>query len=232
MIRLFEAAGLRLGEDPGGLEGARRIQFRRYVAGANQHDPQQLDRLGIALGAFIGEVAESKIEYLVNAAKRDGFTFADGVFKPAAIAVVSFAVTSVEDMVRIDDRAQHLRLLANDRPSAAIAGAMELLESLCTTVLQLLKKPDPKRSTNLATIVKATVDALHATVANTGDADAGFALVRTYVGHASIFIANCDEQRGVIDPRTARLVVGTAVSLAGFIAETCLAVGTSRTRRP
>jgi predicted enzyme related to lactoylglutathione lyase len=91
--RAFDAAGLRLGKDPGGPEGARRAQFRRYIAGVDQHDPKQLDRLGGALGALIDEVAESKKEYLVKAAEGDGFTFADGVFRPAATAPSS-VVTS------------------------------------------------------------------------------------------------------------------------------------------
>jgi predicted lactoylglutathione lyase len=84
--RAFDAAGFRPGKDPGGPEGARRAQFRRYIAGVDQRDSKQLDRLGRALGALIDEVAESKKEYLVKAAEGDGFTFADGVFRPAATA--------------------------------------------------------------------------------------------------------------------------------------------------
>jgi predicted lactoylglutathione lyase len=90
--RAFDAAGIRLGKDPGGPDGARRAQFRRYIAGVDQHDPQQLDRLGDALGALIDEVAESKKEYLVKAAEGDGFVFTDAAFRPAE-AVPSSAVT-------------------------------------------------------------------------------------------------------------------------------------------
>jgi hypothetical protein len=84
--RAFDAAAIRLGDDPGGSDGARRVQFRRYVASVDQDDPQQLDRLGDVLGALIEEVATSKKEFLVTAAERDGFIFADGVFRPTGTA--------------------------------------------------------------------------------------------------------------------------------------------------
>jgi hypothetical protein len=44
-------------------------------AGVDQHDPQQRNRLGAALGALIEEVATSKQDFLVKAAERDGFVF-------------------------------------------------------------------------------------------------------------------------------------------------------------
>src|SRR5665213_1089316 len=128
--RAFEAANIRLGKDPGGPDGARRAQFRRYIAGVDQHDPQQLDRLGHALGALIAEVAASKQDFLVKAAERDGFFFADGAFRPAGMAPSSFGVTRVEDLACIDDRARRLHLLANDSPADAIGGAKELVESV------------------------------------------------------------------------------------------------------
>ena len=84
--RAFDAVDIRPAKDPGGLEGARRAQFRRYIAGVNQNDSQQLNRLGAALGALIDEVATSKQDFLVRAAERDGFSFADGVFRPADVA--------------------------------------------------------------------------------------------------------------------------------------------------
>jgi hypothetical protein len=84
--RAFDAAAIRLGQDPGGSDGARRVQFRRYVASVDQDDPQQLDRLGDVLGALIEEVATSKKDFLVTAAERDGFIFADGVFRPTGTA--------------------------------------------------------------------------------------------------------------------------------------------------
>ena len=104
LVRAFESAGIRPGEDPGGPDGARRTQFRRYIAGVDQHDPRQLNRLGDALGALIAEVATSKRDFLVKAAERDGFTFADGVFRPVGTTPSSFAIARVEDLARIDDR--------------------------------------------------------------------------------------------------------------------------------
>jgi hypothetical protein len=97
--RAFDAVAIRLGQDPGGSDGARRVQFRRYIASVDQHDPQQLDRLGDVLGALIEEVATSKKDFLVAAAERDGFIFEEGVFRPAGAAKVKdprIATTAVE----------------------------------------------------------------------------------------------------------------------------------------
>src|ERR1700694_2918564 len=87
--RAFDDAGIRPGADSGEGGGARRTQFRRYVAAVNQHDPRQRDRLGVALGALVAEVAESKQEFLVRAAARDGFVFADGVFRSSGASALT-----------------------------------------------------------------------------------------------------------------------------------------------
>jgi hypothetical protein len=201
--RAFERAHIRPGKDPGGPDGARRAQFRRYIAGVDQLDPQELDRLGNALGALIEEVATSKQDFLVKAAERDGFSFVDGVFRPAATAPRSFAVTRVEDLALIEDRGRRLHLLANDNPTGAVGGAKELVESVCRTVLRLIGEPAPGKTADLVAIAKATLDALDqlqlsAVVAGLGEAQ---------------------KWRG-LSPRHARLAAGAAVTFVTFIAET------------
>lgn len=134
--RVFTGAHIRPGTDPGGAVGSRKAQFRRYIAGVNQRDPRQLDRLGAALGALIEEVAASKQEFLVKAAERDGFLFADGVFRPAQ------------------------NLPANGSPADAVAEAQALVESVCRMVLRLIGEPAPGKATDFAAILTATVKAL------------------------------------------------------------------------
>jgi hypothetical protein len=204
--RAFAAARIHLSKDPGGPEGSRRAQFRRYASGVDQHDPQQLDRLGDALGALIEEVAASKVDFLVKAAESDGFVFADGVFRPAETAASSSAVTHVEDLAFIEDAGRRLHLLANDSPKDAIAGAKELVESVCRTVLGLLDEPAPKKTADLADIAKTTLKALELVPSRTGDA-------------LGAVVASLGEWKGP-SPRHARLAVGAAVTFAGFIAET------------
>ena len=117
--RAFEVAGVRLGKDPGGPDGARRVQFRRYVASVDQRDAQQLDRLGVALGALIDEVAESKQLFLVTAAQSDGFAFAGGVFRP----MEGGAQEPTADLTK------RLHALADDHPNDAIAASKQQIES-------------------------------------------------------------------------------------------------------
>ncbi len=224
---------IRVGQDPGGPAGERRAQFRRYVAGVDQNDPQQLDRLGDALGALIEEVAASKEEFLIKAAERDGFFFADGVFRPAVTAPSSFAVTRVEDLAFIDDRGSRLHLLANDSPKDAIGGAKELVESVCRTVLRLIGEPGPQKTADLVDITKSTLKALELVSAGIDDAKKGAALARKCLQQLSAVVATLGELRNLYGsghgrdgkwkgllPRHARLAVGAAVTFAGFVAET------------
>jgi hypothetical protein len=231
--RAFDGANIRLGEDPGGPDGARRAQFRRYIVSVDQNDPQQLDRLADALGALIEEVATSKQDFLVKAAERDGFFFADGVFRPAGTVPSSFAVTRVEDLALIDDRGRRLHLLANDSPKDAIGGAEELVESVCRTVLRLIGEPAPRQTADLVDIAKSTLEALEVVPGGINDAKKSAAVVRRFLQQLGAVVASIGELRNVygsghgrdgkwkgLSPRHARLAVGAAVTFAGFIAET------------
>lgn len=205
--RAFSALDIRLGADPGGPEGTRRTQFRRYVAGLDQDDPQQLIRLGEVLGTLIDEVATSKQDFLIKAAESDGFIFAGGVFRPAPTAPHSFAVTRVEDFASIDDRGRRLQLLANDRPQVAIDGANEIVESVCRTVLRLTGEPAPKKTAKLAEITKSTLEAIESAA-------------KADLQQLGVVVARLGDLRDVRDSRHARLAVGVTVAFAGFVAET------------
>jgi hypothetical protein len=206
----FRGAEIRLGDDPGGPEGDRRTQFRRYVASVNQQDPQQLERLGDALGALIEAAAASKEEFLVKAAQSDGFLFADGVFRPAATATSSFAVTRAEDLALIDERGRRLLLLANESPKDAIDGAKKLVESVCRTLLRLIGEPPPGKTVDLVDIAKSTLKALALVPPNID----GKGLEQLVV-----LVASGGKPKR-LSPRHARLAAGAAATFAGFVAET------------
>jgi hypothetical protein len=229
--RAFDAADIRTGDDPGGPAGARRTQFRRYVASVDQHDPRQLDRLGDALGALIEEVATSKEDFLVKAAERDGFFFADGVFRAAGSVAISFAVTRVEDLAFIDDRGGRLQLVANDNPKEAIDGAKELVESVCRTVLRLIGEPAPGKTDHLVDVTKLTLKALELVPAGIDDAKKDATVVRRCLQELGAVVASLGELRNLYgSPRRARLAIGAAVTLAGFVAETYVERAALKTR--
>ena len=213
--RAFQGADIRLGKDPGGPDGDRRTQFRRYVASVNQHDPQQLNRLGDALGALISAAATSKEDFLVKAAMSDGFVFVDGVFRPAPTGARSFAVKRAEDLASIDDRGRRLHLLANDSPKDAIDGAKELVESVCRTLLRLIGEPAPRTTADLVDIAKSTLEALELVPAGVDG---------TCLEQLVVLVGSLGKMRGVhgVSPRHARLAVGAAATFAGFVAETYL----------
>ena len=230
-----------MGEDPDETGGARRIRFRRYVAGVDQQDPHQVDRLGHALGALIDEVAASKTDFLVKAAERDGFFFVEGVFRPAGTAPRSFAVTSVDDLARIDDRGRLLHVLANDRPPDAIGGAEELIESVCRTVLRLIGEPAPAEAASFVEITESTLVALKLVPSESDDTEKDVALVHRSLQQLGAVVADLAELRSAsgsyqgrdgggdgLLPRHARLAVGAAVTFAGFVAETCIEQAASK----
>jgi hypothetical protein len=127
--RAFERAGIRPGKTDDDSGGARRTQFRRYIAGVDRNDERQLQQLGDALGALIDEVADSKKAFLIGAAERDGFSLTDGAFRIAVTDASSFALASLDDIAAIDDRIRRLEVLAGQRPRDAVAGARQMVES-------------------------------------------------------------------------------------------------------
>jgi hypothetical protein len=126
--RAFERAGIRPGKTDDDSGGARRTQFRRYLAGVDRNDERQLQQLGDALGALIDEVADSKKAFLIGSAERDGFSLTDGAFRIAVTDASSFALTSLEDAA-IEDCVRRLRVLAGECPGDAVAGSRQLVES-------------------------------------------------------------------------------------------------------
>jgi hypothetical protein len=229
--RAFARVGIFLGKDPAGSDGTggtRRTQFRRYVAGVDQQDPQQLARLGEALGALVDEAATSKQEFLVHAAERDGFVFANGTFRLPS-GPRSFAVAHVEDFALIDEHGRRLRVLAESSPTEAVVGAVALVESVSRTVLHGLSEPAPAKKANLADVVKRTLKALELAAGKNDPKSA--ALTRKCLEQLTAVVATVGELRdayasghgrGVkakdLLPHHARLAAGAAVTIAAFIA--------------
>lgn len=217
--RAFAGATVRLGDDPSAGGGARREHFRRYVASVDQSDAEQLQRLGRALGALIGEVAASKRDYLVTAAERDGFVFANGAFAPAVTGPGSFAVTRIEDVSAIDERARRLHLLANESPRDAVRGAVELVESICRVALLSIGEREPARAADLGEIVEAALGALENARVAGDDATNRTAAVRTALGQCGAAVARLGDVSDGLTPRHARFVTGAAAALGTFVAE-------------
>ena len=230
--RAFQRAEIRLGDAPGGPAGSRRTQFRRYVASVDQRDPPQRKKLSAALGALVAEVATSKVEFLVKAAERDGFVFAEGVFREAETAPSSFAVTTVEDLAAIEDHGRRLRVLADDSPKLAIEGAKKLVESVCRTALSLAGKPASAKTGGLIELSASVVKALELVPASKSDTKDA-ALVRQCLQELTSVVAGLSQLRTPknLSPRHARLAVGAAVTFAAFLAETYAERAASPVRR-
>jgi hypothetical protein len=127
-------------------------------------------------------------------------------------------------LASIDERGRRLQLLANDRPLDAVSGAVELVESVCRTVLRLSGEPAPAKTAELLDIAKSTLAVLALVPGRDDDAKKGAVLVRRCLQQLCTVVASLGDGKwsGLL-PRHARLAVGAAVTFAGFVAETYVA---------
>jgi hypothetical protein len=115
-------------------------------------------------------------------------------------------------LASIDDRGRRLYLLANDNHKDAIAGAKELVESVCRTLLRLIGEPAPGKTTDLVDIAKSAIEALEPLPAGIDGRN---------LQQLVVLVARLGEMRTKgLSPRHARLAAGAAATFAGFVAET------------
>ena len=129
-------------------------------------------------------------------------------------------MTRADDLTSIDDRGRRLHLLANDRPADAVAGAKELVESACRTILRLLDLPAPATTAGLNDIAASTLEALEQRSVRAVESKKSTALVRGCLQQLVAIVTalgSLPNESG--SPRQARLAAGAAVTFAGFVAE-------------
>jgi hypothetical protein len=142
---------------------------------------------------------------------------------------------NVDDLRAIADQAVRLHSLANERPTDAIGGAKELVESVCKTVLRLSGEDVPGKGADLVEVAKLALKTLDLVPADVDEAKKGAALVRKCLQQLGAVVASLGELRNLygsghgrdgrwkgLSPRHARLAVGAAITVAEFIAETYL----------
>lgn len=236
--RVFGDSGIPLGNNPREGGGQRRTLFRDYVASVDQNDFRAVERLAEALG-WILEMIErgnpDSFQTLRHAAERDGFAYDAGRLRATRTAVTPFVAVNVEDLRAITDQAVRLHALANERPTDAIGGAKELVESVCKTVLRLSGEAVPGKGADLVEVAKAAMKALELVPAGVDEAKKGAEIVRKCLQQLGAVVASLGELRNLygsghgrdgkwrgLSPRHARLAVGAAITVAEFIAETYL----------
>ncbi len=236
--RAFGDSGIAPGKNPREGGGQRRSRFREYLAGVDQRDFAAVQRLAEAFG-WIMEMIErgnpDGFETLRRAAERDGFAYKDGQLRAARLAVAPFVAVEEDDLRRLGDQAVRLHALAMERPTDAIGGAKELVESVCKTVLRLSGAAVPGKGADLMEVVKATMKVLDLVPADVDEAKKGAEIVRKSLQQLGALVASLGELRNLygsghgrdgkwkgLGPRHARLAVGSAITVAEFIAETYL----------
>lgn len=237
--RVFGDSGIPLSDESTvGSGGQRRTRFRAYLASVDQRDFAAVQRLAEALGWLL-EIIErgnpEEFETLRRAAERDGFAYKDGRLRPTRLAVAPFAAVEEDDLRKIGDQAVRLHALAIDRPADAIGGAKELVESVCKTVLRLSGATVPGRGADFMEVVKAAMKVLDLVPADVDEAKKGADIVRKSLQQLGALVASLGELRNLygsghgrdgkwkgLGPRHARLAVGSAITVAEFIAETHL----------
>jgi hypothetical protein len=236
--RVFQGAGITVGNAVGFVGGQRRTLFQDYVAGVDQSNPRDVVKLANALSWIMADLEHGQPDTfarLRRTVERDGFAYADGKLRAARGAVAPFSAVTVEDLRTLGDQAVRLHTLANERPPEAIGGAKELVESVCKTVLRLSGAPVPGKDAGLVEVAKAAMKALDLVPADVDEAKKGADLVRRCLQQLGAVVASLGELRNLygsghgrdgnwkgLGPRHARLSVGAAITVAEFVAETYL----------
>jgi hypothetical protein len=172
---------------------------------------------------------------LTNLLKRDGWEYSDGELRPkdGAHALADLERHAARfDLEHIRRAIERLKNAAETDPPLAIGTAKELVESCCKTILdQCGIKVGPNHK--FVPLVKETAKALKLTADDVQDAKRGADIIRQLLHKLAGISSELGELRNLygtghgkngrskaLQPRHARLAVGTASTLVMFLFET------------
>jgi hypothetical protein len=196
------------------------------------------DMVGPPSGPFHERSADTdrQLMKLRNLLKRDGFVFESGRLESAS-SIDLADLDSASDILERDTLREHLRRIEDGvdaDPSQAVGSAKELVETVCKAVLELHKETAEAHDT-LPKLAKAAFKCLDLTLDSIPEAAKGAAAMKLVMAGLSQIVGGTAEirnlygtghgrtRRGGLEPRHARLVVGSAATLSRFLLDTVAA---------
>ncbi|MAQ94366.1 MAG: hypothetical protein CMM84_12680 [Rhodothermaceae bacterium] len=233
----FDSAGVTLGSVPADQlhSGERRQLVERYYAGVNwdlHRDTRKvLDVYEQLLAECWDEDEEAKLTRLLQ---RDGFSYKDGAIY-SGNGLDPDALKDAAEPLDVRHVQPHIRRIMESvetDPDQAIGSSKELLESVAKAVLTEHGE-DPSQFSKFPQLVKAALKALDLSTESIPSASKGAkSMMRALSGMSQIVDSVAElrnlygtghgklaDERG-IGPRHARLVAGSATTLATFMLET------------
>lgn len=226
------------------ISGQRRLLVEEYYAGMDFSSSEDALRFANILADQMDRLktlgtpeADKTLESLRLAAKRDQIEYVDGKistpFQKNSLGVIG----EIADVFNLSHLRQHINRIegaVDTDPGLAVGSAKELLETTCKTILLELGQEIPANA-NLLQLARQARESLRLLPEDIEDEAKGAKTIKTLLGNLSAVAQSVTELRGLygsghgkegrfrgIQPRHARLAVGSAVTLSTFLIETFL----------
>jgi hypothetical protein len=252
----FEAAGITRHVIEGqSVGGARRSLVQEYYNGLDFTDRRDtrkfLDVLSVFLRRLerhVGEWGVSEtFDGFIDQLRRDGYAYHEGTIGPVSAAARladAKAIAERFDAAHIHEQIQRIEASIDTDPSLAIGTAKELVESCFKTILNE-RDIDYDKNDDLLALGKKVFKALKLVRDDVSQAAKGAETIRRVLSNLSTIVQGVAELRGLygtghgkdgkargLQPRHARLVVGSASSLVTFVFETHLETREAQPSKP
>ena len=230
----FSVAAIERSAPKSPVTGERRTRVEEYYASLDLADRRDARRL---LDVFenilvqMNEADDGAAADLVRWLQKDGYEFENQRLRPRGrdIAPHLSAMITAMDAQRLHDDIQRIGDAVESDPPLAIGAAKELIESVCRTILDELQQPIAKNA-DLGELVKETTKCLKLAPSDIPEAAKGAELVKKTLHNLAAIVGNVAELRNLygtghgkngkakgLEPRHARLVAGSASTLATFL---------------
>lgn len=230
------------------VDGQRRSLVEQYYANIDFGAPADVQKLIVAYEEILLRLERSSdswpehkqtIEDLLRRMERDGYRFENGRFvalphrqSPLVKAIQEHA--AVLDLDGVHRQIERLSIAAETDPALAVGTAKELVETVCKTILE--DRGVTPANDDILKLVKATArelsllpdgvaekakgaNVIRRVLSNLGQVTQGLAELRNLYGTGH---GRSARAKGV-QPRHAKLAIGSAATLAVFLLETHLA---------
>lgn len=235
---LFEGYGFMQGfvppeELPG---GQRRDLVECYYADIDLKDREQVRRLLAVFDDILFEIPDTSQEgrsKLIRLLERDGFEYRNGrIVDPGSSNSVDLAIPSTLDTSHLSVYLDRINSSVESDPELAVGTTKELVEATLKSILRGLNESFDESKEDIPVLLKRVQKALKLApddvdvsrrgantikrvLSNLGAVAIGVAELRNLYGSG-----HGRSQRRVVDPRLARLVVGSGGTLCKFLLET------------
>jgi hypothetical protein len=246
----FDAQGFQpVNIDPSTFPGARRSLVERYYAGIDWSSHKDVRRLlrvfetvlatlhdriedGDKTDLYLGNVKKDFRE-LTRSLQRDGYTFQDN--RLVSASPVDTAIDWTSKLVEPGAVREHLRRIEDnvDRdPEQAIGSSKELLETIGKQILEHYSVDSADYEDTLPRLLKKAFQLLDLSSESLPETTRGVGAIKKVFSGLSQIVAGTAELRNLYgtghgrarrsgaQPRHARVVVGSAATLATFLLET------------